>query len=83
MAAQFLCRHADLVAMLTALGLHPIDQGDCADEATHLASGQLRRPGLVVTVAAHVCVWHAEVVRREPLPSFVPLPHTVLTGARS
>lgn len=80
---QILCRHADLVATLRALGLTPIDQGDCIAAATHLASGQLRRPGLVVTVAAHVCVWHAEQVRREPLPNFVPLPHTVLTGAHS
>jgi hypothetical protein len=56
MAAELLCRYADWVATLSALGLHPLDAGDCLGEATHLASGQYRRPGVAVTVAAHVCV---------------------------
>lgn len=73
------CRYADWVATLTALGLHPLDAGDCGDPATHLASGQYRRPGVAVTVAAHVCVWHAELTRT-PIPHFAHLPHTPLTG---
>jgi hypothetical protein len=73
------CRYADWVTAVTALGLHPIDQGDCVGEATHLASGQIRRPGLIVTVAAHVCVWHAEIVR-QGTPGLITLPHTPLTG---
>lgn len=81
MAAELLCRYADWVAILSALGLHPLDSGDCLGEATHLASGQYRRPGVAVTVAAHVCVWHAEMTRT-PIPHFIALPHSVLTGAR-
>jgi hypothetical protein len=74
------CRYAALVATLTALGLHPIDQGDCTTEATHLASGQTGQPGVVVTVVGHVCCWHAETFRT-PIPNFVAFPHQPLTGA--
>jgi uncharacterized protein YjeT (DUF2065 family) len=74
------CRYAALVETLTSLGLCPLDTGDCVGEATHLASGQLRRTGLVITVSGHVCVWHAETFRT-PIPNFVALPHQPLTGA--
>lgn len=74
------CRYAALVATLADLGLYALDQGNCAEQATHLASGQLRRPGLVITIAGQVCVWHAETFRT-PIPHFVALPHQALTGA--
>jgi hypothetical protein len=82
MADSPLCAYAGFVADLTALGLHPLDTGNCEDAATHAASGQIRRPGRLLTVSVLVCVWHAEKVRRTPIPHFVALPHTVLTGAR-
>jgi hypothetical protein len=75
------CQYAALVATLTALGLHPLDTGDCVGDATHLASGQIRRPGLFITVAVQVCVWHAGTVRETPIPGFIALPHQVLMGA--
>jgi hypothetical protein len=75
------CRYAQLVETLAALGLDPLDQGDCVGEATHLASGQTCRPGVVVTVAGHVCCWHAETFRT-PIPNFVAFPHQPL-GAHS
>lgn len=75
------CRYAAWVAFWTREGLHPLDTGECAGEATHLVAGQHNADGLLVRTTAPMCVWHAEMART-PIPDFFVFPHTPLTGAR-
>jgi hypothetical protein len=75
------CSYAAWVAFWTRQGLHPLDAGDCPDEATHHVSGQLGVDGLLVKVTSLMCVWHAEMARNPGLPGLFVFPHTPLTGA--
>lgn len=77
------CRYAAWVRFWTRQGLHPLDNGDCPDRATHLVAGQFDADGLVVKANALMCVWHAEMARNPGLPGLFVFPHTPLTGAHS
>ncbi|GIF14832.1 hypothetical protein [Actinoplanes teichomyceticus] len=81
MASPLPCRIAEWAEQIAQLGLPVAEVTECPGDATHLASVQYRRPGVVVTVAAHVCVWHAETIR-QGTPGLLTLPHTPLTVAR-
>lgn len=80
------CRYAAWVRFWTQQGLHPLDTGDCPDQATHLVVAQFPTDdgdGLLVKASALMCVWHAEMARNPATPGLFVFPHTVLTGAHS
>ncbi len=52
----------------------------CAERATHLATTQHHRPGLLTQMTVHVCVVHAELIR-QGTPGLTTLPHRPLTAA--
>ena len=76
------CQFAAWRAQLVQLRLlRPVaDRQGCDNQATHLATTQHHRPGLLTQMTAHVCVVHAEVIRRGT-PGLTTLPHRPLTVA--
>lgn len=75
------CQYAAWRAQLAQLRLIAAsDVPGCADTATHLATTQHHRPGLLTQTTVHVCVWHAELIR-QGTPGLTTLPHRPLTVA--